>query len=237
MGARGAQKGKSAMQSRKIGFTLIELLIVVAIIAILAAIAVPNFLSAQTRSRVSRVRADFRGVATALEAYQTDWQKYPVAYATGLALQAEQMNLSLRVLTTPIAYMTSVAGLVDPFSQAFRLRNLNNTRPIYMFMNYEPVMPNGLGPNNEPDWAYVALDTRPTLRKSRAFILWSAGPDQNDNNLYWAGLEPNTDQGTLNIYNNLVYDPTNGAISKGDMGRVGGAFRLSALHVDGASPR
>ncbi|HUT24281.1 MAG TPA: prepilin-type N-terminal cleavage/methylation domain-containing protein, partial [Sumerlaeia bacterium] len=55
------------------GFTLIELLIVVAIIAILAAIAVPNFLEAQVRSMVSRVRADLRSLATAQEAYFTDW--------------------------------------------------------------------------------------------------------------------------------------------------------------------
>ena len=48
-------------------FTLIELLIVVAIIAILAAIAVPNFLEAQTRAKVARSVADIRTLATALE--------------------------------------------------------------------------------------------------------------------------------------------------------------------------
>ncbi|MBN1477342.1 prepilin-type N-terminal cleavage/methylation domain-containing protein, partial [Candidatus Sumerlaeota bacterium] len=58
-------------------FTLIELLIVVAIIAILAAIAVPNFLEAQTRAKVSRVKADIRSVATALEAYIVDYNMYP----------------------------------------------------------------------------------------------------------------------------------------------------------------
>src|SRR5690606_13569858 len=59
------------------GFTLIELLIVVAIIAILAAIAVPNFLEAQVRSKVSRTKADMRTVATALEAYAVDSNHYP----------------------------------------------------------------------------------------------------------------------------------------------------------------
>src|SRR5437763_4530938 len=62
---------------RRTGFTLIELLIVVAIIAILAAIAVPNFLEAQTRSKVSRVRADQRSMATAIEAYYVDNNHYP----------------------------------------------------------------------------------------------------------------------------------------------------------------
>jgi len=61
-------------------FTLIELLIVVAIIAILAAIAVPNFLEAQTRSKVSRAKADMRTLATGLESYAVDNNKYPPSF-------------------------------------------------------------------------------------------------------------------------------------------------------------
>jgi type II secretory pathway pseudopilin PulG len=57
---------------------LIELLIVVAIIAILAMIAVPNFLEAQTRSKVARAQTDVRSLAVALEAYMVDWNTYPV---------------------------------------------------------------------------------------------------------------------------------------------------------------
>lgn len=60
------------MKMKNQGFTLIELLIVVAIIAILAAIAIPNFLAAQTRSKVSRTKADMRTIAVALESYFVD---------------------------------------------------------------------------------------------------------------------------------------------------------------------
>ena len=60
------------------GFTLIELLIVVAIIAILAAIAIPNFLQAQVRAKVSRAKAEMRTAGTALESYFVDNNEYPV---------------------------------------------------------------------------------------------------------------------------------------------------------------
>ena len=124
----------------KKAFTLIELLIVVAIIAILAAIAVPNFLEAQVRSKVSRVKSDFRSVATAVEAYRVDNNKYPVGtdnpnnypqviadFFNPAGLAAGYYTFQTRTgsgglvgrdfgsITTPIAYMSTVP--TDPFAQ------------------------------------------------------------------------------------------------------------------------
>ncbi|MBI1289789.1 prepilin-type N-terminal cleavage/methylation domain-containing protein [bacterium] len=83
------------------GFTLIELLIVVAIIAILAAIALPNFLEAQTRAKVARVKADLRTVAIALDAYHVDANRYPQAVLV-------PPTLRLIPLTSPVSYLTAV---------------------------------------------------------------------------------------------------------------------------------
>ena len=90
-------------------FTLIELLIVVAIIGILAAIAVPNFLNAQIRAKYSRCLSDMKACQTALEMYAIDKGKVP---PNSLGGAGNEWGLS-KVLTTPIAYMSSIPK--DPF--------------------------------------------------------------------------------------------------------------------------
>jgi prepilin-type N-terminal cleavage/methylation domain-containing protein len=60
------------MQSRRGGFTLVEIMIVVAIIALLAAIAVPNFLRARKRSQASRILEDLRNLDSATDQYAID---------------------------------------------------------------------------------------------------------------------------------------------------------------------
>ncbi len=60
------------------GFTLIELLIVVAIIGIIAAIAIPNLLNAIDRGKQKRTMADMRSIGTAVESYSIDFNFYPV---------------------------------------------------------------------------------------------------------------------------------------------------------------
>ena len=63
------------MQNRK-GFTLIELLIVVVIIGILAAIAIPKFANTKEKAYLAAMKSDLRNLATAQEAYLSDYAEY-----------------------------------------------------------------------------------------------------------------------------------------------------------------
>ena len=79
------------------GFTLIELLIVVAIIGIIAAIAIPNLLNAIDRGKQKRTMADLRSIGTAIEEYSIDNNFYPAATTVAL-LEAEVSPSYMRKL-------------------------------------------------------------------------------------------------------------------------------------------
>jgi type II secretion system protein G len=62
---------------KKKGFTLMELMIVVGIITILMAIALPRYLNILSRSQISAVESDLKSIGKAMEMYYMDWGKYP----------------------------------------------------------------------------------------------------------------------------------------------------------------
>jgi len=191
------------MKGRNAAFTLIELLIVVAIIAILAAIAVPNFLEAQVRAKVSRCKADMRSTVTAIESYAVDNNTYPL-YGVVLpsdAIQMPAMGVSAKHefahphMTTPIAYITS--QFEDPFAT-----KLIGPEPVirwynYMNMPYHFSFPGHPLPQSERD---------KLLDQTGLWRLIACGPDG--------------DRGYDAKFTNTIYDPTNGTVSDGDIVRT-----------------
>lgn len=231
----------------KKGFTLIELLIVVAIIAILAAIAVPNFLEAQVRSKVSRVRADHRTVATGVEIYYLDNNQYPTFFG-GTAPPAALVSAFEVVLENPSpAYDAIDECRTFALPQPGVFNSINTiTSPISYVSSY-PADPfadsRGLPP------LYFANASR--------FIIGSWGPDADQNgarDLDWCGFtfnpldgsslplpgsgaqietifnpgQSNSDLNTLTLLlvgqnsagRAWTYDSSNGTISQGDVWRI-----------------
>jgi type II secretion system protein G len=186
-------------------FTLIELLIVVAIIAILAAIAVPNFLEAQTRAKVSRVQNDLRTLATGLESYAVDHGRYPPrsTVTTGLVVMGDSLRRreDLRRLTTPIGYLGDVP--VDVFEN--RIAFPNNVLDYWTIQIVEGLID--------------ALTTKPRTSQY-GWALFSVGPDtvfgRGTFNFGNFPPEPDANAGT---HFRFDYDPTNGTVSFGNIYR------------------
>ena len=104
-------------QRNQKGFTLIELLIVVAIIGIIAAIAIPNLLNAIDRGKQKRTMADLRSVGTAIESYSIDNNVYPVATAmSGLESFVEPVYIRTAPLTDGWTRTFQVASAIGEYT-------------------------------------------------------------------------------------------------------------------------
>ncbi len=202
---------------RESGFTLIELLIVVAIIAILAAIAVPNFLEAQVRAKVSAIKADQRTLRTALESYCIDNKCYPQSdiLSRNRRKTAARKDCGWNALTTPVSFIQSIP--LDKFGKKATQGKEVFSKPFIRLYSGAP------GEN--------------VKSKARYFVMLSVGPGQNpefipsNHNKLLATEKVNSTlllkcdpkNGPVGTHQGIPYDPTNGSVSNGGIFDVGGS--------------
>ncbi len=208
------------------GFTLIELLIVVAIIGILAAIAVPNFLNAQVRAKLARCQSDMRTILQAVEQLRMDTGYLPLDgwdddtqegrdilknvfndvgnFPEGIRKKTDY----LAVLTSPVPYLSSVP--IDPFiGKHMDITDVGFGSPTdtYTYADFDPNIPGTGSNNNNMNIAALELPfcevigIRPMQRGEYALV--GLGPDG------YAGSESGN--------RGIPYDASNGLNSIGDI--------------------
>jgi len=220
------------------GFTLIELLIVVLIIAILAAIAVPNFLEFQVRAKVARAQTDMRNISIALEAYSVDNDRYPVGFMNirqfayenveptaywGRFLSGYEDRIwhSMSYLTTPVAYLNSI--FLDVFSGGgirwSRFNEVHSNPLPYWYDDFQAYPKEWK--DNDPYVGYCYSTWKQIHDEGNyVWLLWSIGPERFGSEYGAIALHGRDPPVPTDGQFYFAYDPTNGTISNGLVGRT-----------------
>jgi len=185
---------------------------------------VPNFLEAQTRAKVSRVKADFRAAATAVETYRIDHAKYPAylnsedeafpdyaGHAHGGSESRFELKLPVR-LTTPVAYLTVL---------------FNDTFPNAAMDEGDSILPHPFHYCTDDDGFTANPNASPGLDQYPVKGIFTMISQGNDYPEFYASMNPqwmifshgpdtdhdNPDEGL----SPRTYDPSNGTVSSGDL--------------------
>ncbi len=187
-------------------FTLIELLCVITILGLLAAIAIPNFLQAQTRAKVARMRNDTRILGMAIESYRVDHGWYPYGR------NCDPMNFVCSVRGTPqIVQENKLPHLINPIRYIYSI-------PFDVFHGFH-VPVTGEEVRYSISYVFVyqqALERDPCNGKYKTspsvdrdlwqWSVYSIGPDKMESQFF--------DLATWRV---MPYDPSNGILSNGDI--------------------
>lgn len=219
--------GWQQMKCKIRGFSISELLILITIIAILAAIAVPNYMEAHVATDVAQAKSDLHTLVEGLEAYRLDNVDYPRMNSLNCCTLPPgfpgdyRSSETLERLTTPIAYLNTPYPFSDPFEP----------RAYY----YGPTLQSWIVADGSvkiaasKQYFYTARGNQHNgywndkESTQTWFLLESSGPDRSHNSIWYminAMPKPTLiDQAKLG---KVMYDPTNGTISRGSIWNYGG---------------